>query len=164
MSLGGQGRGLTSRGGLTNPTSYNQNERGKYYVPDSFIRHSTSDGACWHLEHHAFGKSDETHFDLYRLRRLRSPSQQVFRLLRQQEMDMATNMVMATDTEAVGMAIGMMMGPDGLGAMAIIGAVVDPVSECMSAQVMAITPIPTSASRPGTAGTHAPITTMGIKA
>ena len=77
---------------------------------------------------------------------------------------MATNMDMDMDMATAGMAIGMMMGPDGLGAMGIIGAVVGLVSECMSAQVMAITPIPTSASRPGMGGTHAPITTMGIKA
>jgi hypothetical protein len=79
-------------------------------------------------------------------------------------MDMATGKVgMAIGMIKVGMAIGMMMGPDGLGAMGIIGAVVGLVSECMSAQVMAITPIPTSASTPGMAGTHAPLTTMGIK-
>ena len=79
-------------------------------------------------------------------------------------MDMATDMVgMATGMIKVGMATGMMMGPDGLVAMDIIGAVVGLVSEFMSAQVMAITPIPTSASTPGMAGTHAPLTTMGIK-
>ena len=96
--------------------------------------------------------------------RLRSPWRQVFRLLRQREMDMATDMDMDMDTATAGMAIGTMMGPGGLGAMAIIGPVVGRVSECMSAQTMAITPIPTSASRPGMGGTHAPITTMGIEA
>ena len=81
---------------------------------------------------------------------------------------MATDMVMdmvgmATGMIKVGMAIGMMMGADGPGAMDIIGAVVGLVSAFMSAQVMAITPIPTSASIPGMAGIHAPLTTMGIK-
>ena len=80
------------------------------------------------------------------------------------DMDMATGKVgMAIGMIKVGMVIGIMMGPDGLGAMGIIGAAVGLVTECMSA-LMSITPIPTSALTPGMAGTHAPLTTMGIKA
>ena len=60
--------------------------------------------------------------------------------------------------------IGMIMGPDGLTVPAAVVLVGIRVTERMSPQGMAITLIPTSATPRGTAGIHAPIIIMGIKA
>jgi hypothetical protein len=65
-------------------------------------------------------------------------------------------------------AVGVVMDVGGLTveAMGMVGAVVVGirVTEHMSAQVMAITPIPTNALPQGTAGIRAPIMTTDIRA
>jgi hypothetical protein len=59
--------------------------------------------------------------------------------------------------------IGMIMGLDGLTVLAVVLVGIR-VTERMSPQGMGITLIPTSATPRGTAGIHAPIIIMGIKA
>ena len=58
--------------------------------------------------------------------------------------------------------IGMIMGLDGLTVLAVVLVGIR-VTERMSPQGMAITLIPTSVTRRGMAGIHAPTTIMGIK-
>ena len=64
---------------------------------------------------------------------------------------------------AMVMTIGMIVGPGGptVEVMVLVGIL---VTERMSPQVMGITLIPTSATPQDTAGIHAPIIIMGIKA